>query len=106
MNPMNPTSRPIRRPAVSIIFIWATLCLVRSGVGIAAPKEGKTPPAAKAGEAAIAHNNLGIALLAQFKAGDAEKEFRESLAAAPSYLPAMVNVGIAQLAQVRYPEAT
>jgi Flp pilus assembly protein TadD len=95
---------PRRLPPVPIIFICAALCLVRSGAEIVAAPGGKEP--APAAESAIAHNNLGIALLAQFKAGDAEKEFLEALAAFPAYLPALVNVGIAQLAQVRYPEAT
>ncbi len=60
---------------------------------------------APAFEAAVEHNNLGIALLAQFKAADAEKEFRAALALDPSHLPALVNIGIAQLAQVRHDDA-
>ena len=54
---------------------------------------------------AIESNNLGIALLAQFKPADAEAELKKALAGAPDYVPALVNLGIAQLAQVRYDEA-
>jgi Flp pilus assembly protein TadD len=54
---------------------------------------------------AVEHNNLGIALLAQFKPAEAEKEFRKALEVDTGYIPALVNVGIALLAQVRYDEA-
>ncbi len=56
-------------------------------------------------EGAIEDNNIGIALLAQFKPAEAEKEFQKALAADPAYLPALVNIGIAQLAQSRYDDA-
>lgn len=56
-------------------------------------------------EAAVEHNNLGIAFLAQFKKAEAEQEIRKALEADPDYLPALVNLAIAQLAQVRYDEA-
>ncbi|HET6372914.1 MAG TPA: FG-GAP-like repeat-containing protein, partial [Candidatus Polarisedimenticolia bacterium] len=57
------------------------------------------------GEALVRLNNLGIAYLAQYKAAEAEKQFREALALDPNYIPGRVNLGIAALAQVRYDEA-
>jgi Tfp pilus assembly protein PilF len=81
------------RPLAAAILL-ALLAAAAAGRGPADPRE-----------TAVEHNNLGIALLAQFKPADAEKEFRAALAADPNHLPALVNVGIAQLAQVRYAEA-
>jgi Tfp pilus assembly protein PilF len=56
-------------------------------------------------DVAVQHNNIGIALLAQFKPGDAGKEFAAALGADPGYAPALVNTGIALLAEVRYDDA-
>src|SRR5262245_49855783 len=62
-------------------------------------------PRVAARESAIEHNNLGIALLSQFKPGDAEKEFHQAVAADPTYIPGLVNVGISLLAQTKYDDA-
>jgi tetratricopeptide (TPR) repeat protein len=52
------------------------------------------PPAA-AREAAWRENNLGVALLEQFRFADAVAAFRRALAADPALLPAQVNLAIA-----------
>jgi Tfp pilus assembly protein PilF len=55
------------------------------------------PAAAAAREAAWRENNLGVALLEQFRFGDAVEAFRRALAKDPSLLPARINLAIAHL---------
>jgi tetratricopeptide (TPR) repeat protein len=54
-----------------------------------------TPPAAR--EAAWRDNNLGVALLEQFRFSDAVEAFRRALAKDPSLLAARINLAIAHL---------
>jgi cytochrome c-type biogenesis protein CcmH/NrfG len=54
-----------------------------------------TPPAAQ--ETAWRDNNLGVALLEQFRFSDAAEAFRRALAKAPSLLAARINLAIAYL---------
>ncbi len=92
-NPLTPTT-PTRSPRALRPLLAALLV----GLGAsAAPGEGR--------DAAVGSNNIGIALLAQFKPAEAEKEFEKALEADPGYVPALVNIGIAQLAQSRYDDA-
>jgi Tfp pilus assembly protein PilF len=107
MNPPAPTIGTRRSMPGPVTAAAACVCLLLLA-GLAVPSspaaEGKAGAEA-ARDLAVEHNNLAIALLAQFKPADAEKELRKALEAVPDYVPAFVNVGIAQLAQVRYDEA-
>ncbi|HXI03811.1 MAG TPA: FG-GAP-like repeat-containing protein [Candidatus Saccharimonadales bacterium] len=93
---LTPSPAPPQRLLPVALAIFLTLA-----AGAAKP----AGEAASGHDAAIEHNNIGIALLAQFKPADAEKEFDLALRADPAYVPALVNVGIAQLAEVRYDDA-
>lgn len=101
--PQNPKTGTARRDSRR-----APVLLMLALVLLACPLNPGTPrdPAEPGGsDGAVEHNNIGIALLAQFKPADAEKEFDAALQADPDYVPALVNRGIALLAQVRYDDA-
>jgi len=53
----------------------------------------------------VAHNNLGIALARQGKAGDAIPEFLEAVRLMPDYAEAHNNLGVALASQGRFSEA-
>ena len=100
-------------PLIAAIAVGAALAAAPPPAKAPAkPAAGKAPAAGPARrdpaalrEETLRLNNLGIAYLAQFKAAEAEKQFKDALALNPSYLPGQVNVGIAALAQVHYDEA-
>ena len=77
------------------------LCLVLLAAGAAPrPAARAQAPASPAGgasaarEAAWRENNLGVALLEQFRFTDAAEAFRRALGKDPSLLPARINLGI------------
>jgi tetratricopeptide (TPR) repeat protein len=57
--------------------------------------QASAPPPSVAREAAWRENNLGVALLEQFRFADAVGAFRRALAADPALVPAQVNLAIA-----------
>jgi Tfp pilus assembly protein PilF len=61
------------------------------------PVRAAAPAAPAAREAAWRENNLGVALLEQFRFADAVEAFKRALAKDPSLLPARVNLAIAHL---------
>ncbi len=63
----------------------------------AARAEAPAPAASPAREAAWRENNLGVALLEQFRFGDAAGAFGRALEKDPSLLPARINLAIALL---------
>lgn len=102
-----------RLRAVLIGFaVLSGALLVAIGI-IASPAANASPSVANAAPSVarpstdeLVHlNNLGIAYLAQYKPGEAEKQFRQAITLDPNYLPGYVNIGIAALAQVHYDDA-
>jgi cytochrome c-type biogenesis protein CcmH/NrfG len=82
----------LRRAALLLcVAVSLALAAPRPPVRAAAPAD----PAAR--EAAWRENNLGVALLEQFRFADAALAFKRALAKDPSLLPAGINLAIAQL---------
>ncbi len=83
----------------SLLLCVAALALLAGAQNPAARAESPAaaPPAAAAREDAWRENNLGVALLEQFRFGDAVLAFRRALARDPSLLPARINLAIAHL---------
>jgi cytochrome c-type biogenesis protein CcmH/NrfG len=81
------------RRAALLLFAAVSLALAapRPPVRAAAPAD----PAAR--EAAWRENNLGVALLEQFRFADAVEAFERALAKDPSLFPARINLAIAHL---------
>jgi len=77
----------------------ALLLCVASSIAVAAwrPAGAAAPAEAAAREAAWRENNLGVALLEQFRFTDAAEAFKRALARDPSLLPARINLAIAHL---------
>ncbi|HSD29853.1 MAG TPA: FG-GAP-like repeat-containing protein, partial [Vicinamibacteria bacterium] len=76
------------------------LCVALSFAGSTSHRSfGAAPPAPApaAREAAWRENNLGVALLEQFRFTDAAGAFQRALAKDPSLLPARINLAIAHL---------
>jgi Tfp pilus assembly protein PilF len=78
----------------------ALLLCATSLLALAAPQtpvRAAAPADPAAREAAWRENNLGVALLEQFRFADAVEAFKRALAKDPSLLPARVNLAIAHL---------
>jgi Flp pilus assembly protein TadD len=69
------------------------------------PVRGAAPVSAGAREAAWRENNLGVALLEQFRPADAAAAFQKAMDEDPQLLPARVNLAIAYLYVPDIPKA-
>jgi Tfp pilus assembly protein PilF len=81
----------LRRAAVLLCVALSAAATSRSSARAAAPASGA------AREAAWRENNLGVALLEQFRFSDAAEAFKRALGKDPSLLPARINLAIAHL---------
>jgi tetratricopeptide (TPR) repeat protein len=81
------------------VLVCAVAWLGAPGAGVRAHSagEGGTPAVSPAREAAYRENNLGVALLEQFRFADAAQAFRRALEKDPGLLIARVNLAIAYL---------
>ena len=77
------------------LVLLALLSVAVASRGPAARASAPVDEAAR--EAAWRENNLGVALLEQFRFTDAAEAFRRSLGKDPSLLPARINLAIAHL---------
>jgi Tfp pilus assembly protein PilF len=77
------------------LLLLAILCVAGTSPRPAARAEAPVDEAAR--EAAWRENNLGVALLEQFRFADAAEAFRRALGKDPSLLPARINLAIAHL---------
>src|SRR5215813_6203088 len=80
-----------------LFFLFVPLAVVATGLyaGHAHLSADQTPAAKPSREDAYRANNIGVALLEQFKNKEAAEEFRQALKADPTLTLARVNLGIA-----------
>src|SRR3954470_3270381 len=71
------------------------LCVAASLIDQSAATRQNTPPKASAREDAYRANNIGVALLEQFKHKEAADAFRRALQLDPGLVLARINLGIA-----------
>src|SRR5687768_1399521 len=77
-------------PGLSIVF-----CVAASLIDQSAASRQNTPPKTPAREEAYRANNIGVALLEQFKHKEASDAFRRALQLDPGLALARINLGIA-----------
>ncbi len=80
----------------------------RSGPPVRGPREApphRPSPEIASREAAWRENNLGVALLEQFRFADAAEAFKRALQKSPTLLPAKINLAIAYLYVPEIPAA-
>jgi len=80
-----------------LFFLLGPLAVVATAlyVGHAHLSADQTPPPKPSREDAYRANNIGVALLEQFKYKEAAEEFRQALKAEPTLTLARINLGIA-----------
>ena len=81
-------------PLVSALLVSAFL-LTAGSMAHQASRQTQTDPAAAAREQAYRANNIGVALLEQFKHKEAAEAFRNALKIDPKLNLARINLGIA-----------
>ncbi|HEX6042910.1 MAG TPA: FG-GAP-like repeat-containing protein [Pyrinomonadaceae bacterium] len=74
---------------------WIALCVAASLISQSAATRQNTPPKAPAREDAYRANNIGVALLEQFKHKEAADAFKRALQLEPGLTLARINLGIA-----------
>jgi len=84
-------------PRFVVAFLAALVLGVAAGLPLRSSKAASPPEAPAGRESAWRENNLGVALLEQFRFADAVAAFRRALAADPTLAAAQINLAIAQL---------
>src|SRR5215510_293233 len=77
-----------------LFFFWLILLTAAFYAGTNQPT-GQNPPTRSSLEDAYRANNIGVALLEQYKHKEAAEEFRRALKLEPSLALARLNLGIA-----------
>ncbi len=89
-------------PLIAGLAIWSAGPFFSAQTG----RAQLTPPANSAvGEQLVYYNNVGIALLEQFNFKEAIAQFDRCLKLDPSFVPALVNSGLAHYYLQEYPQA-
>src|SRR6266496_5938608 len=84
-----------KRLLVSFLLLSSLVCMVSLVRNTAAHRQTQTPAATPSREEAYRANNLGVALLEQFKHKEGADAFRRALQLAPKLALARINLGIA-----------
>ncbi|MGH9930865.1 MAG: FG-GAP-like repeat-containing protein [Pyrinomonadaceae bacterium] len=89
------SSRSIGLPAMFVLILLAGIALINDSWAIVPARAGKQGSAIEKREAAYRSNNLGVALLEQYKAKEAAEEFKHALEISPDLQIARVNLSVA-----------